>query len=77
MYLVKYSQKPSKIGVILLFSLCGLICIEVYFFTLLNGLDYIFQNVIGQMFGAAYLVLCLTFDSEVHRYCEKTGFLLR
>lgn len=27
--------------------------------------------------GLCYLVACLTFDSEIHRYCERTGFVLR
>ena len=29
------------------------------------------------MLGLIYLIACLTFDDEIHRYCEKTGFILR
>ena len=29
------------------------------------------------MLGIIYLIGCITFDEEIHRYCEKTGFILR
>ena len=29
------------------------------------------------MYGFIYLIACLTFDDDIHRYCEKTGFIMR
>ena len=51
--------------------------VNAYFEGIANGLAYIYQCVIGQLLGVIYLITCLTFDDEIHRYCEKTGFILR
>ena len=42
-----------------------------------NGTNYIYQNVVGQLCGLVYLIFCLTFDDEIHRYCEKLGFIMK
>ena len=31
----------------------------------------------GMMCAVVYLVICLTFDQELQRYCEKLGFILK
>jgi hypothetical protein len=31
----------------------------------------------GTLTAFVYLVICLTFDKEIHRWCEKTGFILQ
>jgi hypothetical protein len=44
---------------------------------LYTGTIFIYQNVIALIYGLIYLVLCLNFDREIHRMCEKTGFILQ
>lgn len=57
-------------GVVFLNLLC-------YVEGVMNGLVYIYQSLIGTLTAFVYLVLCLTFDKEIHRWCEKTGFILQ
>ena len=77
MFLAKYYQSPSlPIHLALIFVLF-LLWIDVYLFGIINGLNYIYQIIIGQLCGFCYLVGCLVFDTEVHRYCQKTGFNMR
>ena len=76
-FLFKYAPRPpyflNFIFMLLLIVLWGL----VYFQGLVNGTSYIYQCVIGQILGFIYLVGCMTFDEEIHKYCEKTGFVIR
>jgi hypothetical protein len=48
-----------------------------YFAGLVNGLNYVYQSLVGQVFGFCYLVFCLSFDREIHKICEKCGFILQ
>ena len=50
---------------------------QAYFCGLVNGTSYLYQSAMGQIFGFIYLVLCLTFDSHIHKLCEKSGFVLQ
>lgn len=77
MFLFKYYKSPNKCLNWTLLFLLVLCWAELYLDCLVNGLDYIYQLVIGQMTGFCYLVAVLVFDEEVHRYCQKTGFLMR
>jgi hypothetical protein len=43
---------------------------------LYTGTIFIYQNIIGLVYGVIYLVLCLNFNREIHKLCEKTGFIL-
>lgn len=61
----------------LLIVLILMLNIMVYVSGVINGLTYIYQSVIGTLTAFVYLVLCLTFDKEIHRWCEKTGFILQ
>ena len=77
MFLFKYYKSPNKCINWCLFVVLILCWVELYLFCIVNGLDYIYQLVIGQLVGFCYLVGALVFDNEIHRYCQKTGFLMR
>ena len=77
MYLFKYAPRPNVILNLILILVLVVMWAVVYFQGLANGLAYIYQCVAGQLLGLIYLIGCLTFDDEIHRYCEKTGFILR
>ena len=76
-YLFKYNSSPYLVVNTLAIILLVLLWVWVYFGQYVNGTAYIYQNVCGQLCGLIYLVLCLTFDDEIHRYCEKVGFVVR
>jgi len=42
-----------------------------------NGVSYLYQTLFGNFYGFCYLIMCMVFDQEVHRYAEKTGFILK
>lgn len=73
----KYAGEVSQTVNVLLIALILVLNILVYFSGVLNGLTYIYQSVMGTLSAFVYLVLCLTFDKEIHRWCEKTGFILQ
>lgn len=31
----------------------------------------------GSLVAFVYLVIVISFDNEIHRYCEQTGFILK
>jgi hypothetical protein len=74
---MKYSEKKRTGLVAFLFSLLALIGAWVVFAGLYSGTIYIYQNVVGLLYGLIYLVLCLNFDREIHKLCEKTGFIVQ
>jgi hypothetical protein len=59
-----------------LFGVLGLLTVWILIAGLYTGTIFIYQNVIGMLYGIVYLVLCLNFDREIHRLCEKTGFIV-
>ena len=68
-FLFKYYKSPNKIvNWTLLFILLASWA-DIYLFAVLNGLNYIYQLIIGQIIGFSYLIACMTFDNEIHRYC--------
>jgi hypothetical protein len=77
MYCMKYTSKVNMALVYSLFGLLGLFTIWIVIAGLYTGTIFIYQNVIGMLYGIIYLVLCLNFDREIHRLCEKTGFLVQ
>ena len=77
MFLFKYYKSPNKcVNWCLIFVLL-LTWVDIYLFTYINGLNYIYQLVIGQLTAFCYLVATLVFDNEVHRYTLRTGFSIR
>lgn len=77
MFLLKYYKSPSRILVWLAVTLLLVCWVDIYIYNIINGLDYIYQLVIGQLVGFCYLVTTLIFDNEVHRYSLRTGFSMR
>lgn len=77
MQCMKYSEKVNKplVGISFFVLLC--FSAAICFSGLYTGTIYIYQNVIGALYGLIYLVLCLNFDTEIHRMCEKTGFIVQ
>ena len=73
----KYAGQTKKWVDWLLIVAIVLINILVYFAGIVNGLTYLYQSFMGTLTASVYLVICLTFDKEIHRFCEKTGFILQ
>lgn len=74
MYRVKYTE-PGKQNSVLIITLC-LLTAWAYFAGLAFGVNYLYQSFVGSVIGFCYLILTLAFDREIHRLCEKAGFLL-
>lgn len=77
MYCMKYAEKVNYYLVGSLYFLVFVTGIWVIISGLYEGTIYIYQNVIGMLYGLIYLVLCMNFDTEIHRMCEKTGFIVQ
>ena len=60
-----------------MFGILVLLTVWIFIAGLYTGTIFIYQNVIGLLYGLIYLVLCLNFDREIHRLCEKTGFIVQ
>ena len=76
MYCMKYAEKVNFKLVYSLFAALTLVGIWIIIAGLYTGTIYIYQNAIGMLYGLIYLVLCMNFDTEIHRMCEKTGFIV-
>jgi hypothetical protein len=77
MFLFKYYKQPNRVLNWILLIVLFCCWADVYIFNLINGLAYTYQLALGQLMGFCYLVAALVFDSEIHRYCQRTGFLMR
>lgn len=77
MYQMKYAEKINNRLVYSMFGALGVITVWILIAGLYTGTIFIYQNVIGMLYGLIYLVLCLNFDREIHRMCEKTGFIVQ
>ena len=76
-YLFKYNRSPYAVINISASILTALLFLNLYLESYANGVTYIYQLVIGQLCGFVYLIACLTFDDEIHKYCERAGFIVR
>jgi hypothetical protein len=77
MYCMKYAEEVNYtvvygLGVFIFFMSCWIIVGGLY-----TGSIFIYQGIIGALYGLIYLVLCMNFDTEIHRMCEKTGFIVQ
>lgn len=80
MYRFKYQKNTSILARSITWVLVFLLILAIlasYFSGVALGLNYMYQSFIGQMFGLIYLVFALTFDKEIHRLCEKSGFIVK
>ena len=73
----KYAGETNKFVNAALITLIVILNLMVYMAGVINGSTYIYQSVIGTLSAFVYLVLCLIFEKEIHRWCEKTGFILQ
>jgi hypothetical protein len=76
MYQMKYSEKINYNIVYGMFGALGTFGIWIIIAGLYTGTIFIYQNIIGMLYGLIFLVLSLNFDREIHRLCEKTGFIV-
>ena len=76
MYFMKYAKKINKPLVISLLVILFIISVWIIIAGQYTGTTYIYQNLIGCVYGFIYLVTCLSFDNEIHKLCEKIGFIL-
>ena len=76
MYQMKYSSNVNMALVKSLFGVLVLLSVWILLAGLYTGTIFIYQNIIGMLYGIIYLVFCLNFDREIHRLCEKTGFIV-
>ena len=77
MFFSKYYKSPKRILNWILLAILFIFWVDIYLYSVINGLNYIYQIVIGQLVGFCYLVTCLVFDTEFHRYSLRTGFSMR
>jgi len=73
----KYTSETNSYVNALLIFLTVILNITIYFAGFKNGTNYIYQSFMGSMYAFVYLVACITFDKEIHRFCEKAGFILQ
>jgi hypothetical protein len=73
----KYAGQTSTVTDGILIVLMIVANASVYVAGLVNGLTYLYQSAMGTLTAFVYLVIVLTFDKEIHRWCEKTGFILQ
>jgi hypothetical protein len=77
MYCMKYVEKVNNTLVNTLIIINGLFMAWLMISGLYTGTIFLYQNVIGMLYGLMYLVLCVNFDREIHKYCEKAGFIVQ
>jgi len=76
MHRMKFTTNVNNVSNIILFTIIFIIWLWAIFIDLINGLAFLYSTLLGSIFGFSYLVLCLNFDKEIYRYCEKTAFIL-
>lgn len=74
MYRMKYVAKVNKVEVGICFGLLSLFGILVVLGGLHQGTTFLYQEIMGLLYGIMFLVFVLNFDSTIHGLCEKTGF---
>ena len=73
----KYAGETNPYINATLIVLIVVLNVLVYISGLINGLNYFYQSLMGTLSAFVYLVACLIFEKEIHRWCEKTGFILQ
>ena len=74
---MKYSEKVNYYLIYFLFFLLTLMGVWIVVGGLYTGTIFIYQNIIGMLYGLIFLVLFMNFDTEIHKLCEKTGFIVQ
>jgi len=77
MYFYKYTP------IVYLPVVIGLYTLSLLYFIILastmrtHGLLYLFQIVVSTLFSLVYLLICIKFDNEIYKLCEKVGFIVK
>jgi len=77
MYCMKYVERVNTTLVNFLVLVLVLFLAWILIAGLYTGTSFLYQNVVGMIYGLMYLVLCLNFDREIHKMCEKAGFIVQ
>ncbi len=76
-YRLKYEENQNRKLVVFLFFLLALAGALSSFAGLYLGTTFIYQNILGLLYGIVYLVFCMTFDESIHLMCENLGFIVQ
>lgn len=72
-----YSEEPKTRLVAFLIGLNVFVWIFVSFGLTYMGNTYLLESLLGGIFGFAYTMILIYFDSAIHELCENTGFIVR
>ena len=73
----KYSESRFTRFRNMYLSLNGLFVILVAFSMNYLGNTFLFEGLIGIIYGLLYCIICFSLDSEIHSFCEKTAFIIK
>eukprot|EP00347_Sterkiella_histriomuscorum_P002567 403367652 len=75
LYLRKYARTSKQTESILFFLFEFSFLFITTFAAMLLGHSYLYQCVIGVIYGLFYVILCLQLDNEIHLFVEKCAFI--
>ena len=73
----KYSEKRMPRLTLTLLILNAVLVILIGFSMNFLGNTFLFEGLIGAIYGSIYWILWISLDSEIHSLCEKTAFILK
>ena len=76
MYRMKYNDRVNICEVITLLTYLGIFGILVVIAALHQGTTFLYQEMMGLLYGILFLVVVMNLDTAIHRLCEKTAFTL-
>lgn len=77
MFFIMYAEKPNKtFAAICLSGNAFLVVIAALWLNYL-GVTFYLESLTGSVYGILYCALCITFDSEIHKFSEMTGFIIK
>jgi PAP2 superfamily len=74
MYQMKYAERENLPKVIFLFVFLALFGCFLIVAALHQGTSFLYQEIMGLLYGLMLLVFTLNFDTSIHQLCEKIGF---
>jgi hypothetical protein len=77
LYLKKYSRFAHNTMSFIMFAIEIALIILIMLAGLILGHAYIFQGIIGIIYGILFVILCLQFDNEIHLLIENAAFLMK
>lgn len=73
----KYSERRRPKLVLGLLGLNAVLVILVSFSMNYLGNTFLFESLIGMIYGVLYCIICISLDAEIHTICEKTAFIVK